>query len=53
MCGPKFCSMRISHEIRDQAGSIKSQEQIDKEMEAKSEAFRVAGGTIYVNPSTR
>jgi len=53
MCGPKFCSMRISQEIREQAGSMNTKDEIDKEMAAKSEAFLAAGGTIYVNPSTR
>jgi phosphomethylpyrimidine synthase len=40
MCGPKFCSMRISHEVRAQA-----QQQGLREM---SERFRAAGGEIYV-----
>ena len=42
MCGPKFCSMRISHEVRAEA-----REQGMKEM---SEKFR-EGGEIYV-PAT-
>ncbi|MFI7697844.1 phosphomethylpyrimidine synthase ThiC [Nonomuraea sp. NPDC049480] len=36
MCGPKFCSMRISHDIRD-AG-----------MAQKAAEFRQLGGTLYV-----
>jgi phosphomethylpyrimidine synthase len=39
MCGPKFCSMRISHELR--AGAQKG-------MEEKSREFRESGGEIYV-----
>ena len=38
MCGPKFCSMRISQDIRDQAAG----------MAAKAEEFRERGGEIYV-----
>jgi phosphomethylpyrimidine synthase len=40
MCGPKFCSMRISHEVRAEA-----QQQGMREM---SEKFRQAGSEIYV-----
>jgi phosphomethylpyrimidine synthase len=37
MCGPKFCSMRMSHELRDAA----------KGMEEMSKVFREGGGDIY------
>jgi phosphomethylpyrimidine synthase len=40
MCGPKFCSMRISHEVRAEA-----RQQGMREM---SEKFRQAGSEIYV-----
>jgi phosphomethylpyrimidine synthase len=40
MCGPKFCSMRISHEVRAEARN-----QGMAEMAAK---FRAAGGELYV-----
>jgi phosphomethylpyrimidine synthase len=40
MCGPKFCSMRISHEVRAEARN-----QGMAEMAAK---FRAGGGEIYV-----
>ncbi|RUV90131.1 phosphomethylpyrimidine synthase ThiC [Mesorhizobium sp. M5C.F.Ca.IN.020.14.1.1] len=44
MCGPKFCSMRISHDIRDAA----RQEGAQKEgMAAMAEKFR-EGGDLYV-----
>jgi phosphomethylpyrimidine synthase len=39
MCGPKFCSMRISQDIRDAARAG---------MEEKSEEFKKAGGEIYL-----
>jgi len=40
MCGPKFCSMRISHEVRAEA-----REQGLRQM---AEKFRAAGGELYV-----
>jgi phosphomethylpyrimidine synthase len=38
MCGPKFCSMKISQEVRDYA---------EKGMAEMSESFRKEGGEIY------
>jgi phosphomethylpyrimidine synthase len=38
MCGPKFCSMKISQEVRDYA---------EKGMAEKSASFRDEGGQIY------
>ncbi len=38
MCGPKFCSMQITHEIRDFA---------EKSMQEKSEEFIECGNEIY------
>ncbi len=38
MCGPKFCSMKISQEVRDYA---------EKGMAEMSETFRKEGGEIY------
>ena len=44
MCGPKFCSMRISQDIRDAA-----QEQIvELGMQEKSKEFRERGADVYV-----
>ena len=43
MCGPKFCSMKISQEIRDQA----EKENIEKGLEEKSIEFREKGSKIY------
>jgi phosphomethylpyrimidine synthase len=46
MCGPKFCSMKISHEIRD---SAEAQNDIATAgMAEMAEKFRDAGGEIYV-----
>jgi phosphomethylpyrimidine synthase len=38
MCGPKFCSMKITQDVRDYAA----------EMERKAAEFRTLGGEIYV-----
>jgi phosphomethylpyrimidine synthase len=38
MCGPKFCSMKITHDVREYAA----------EMARKAEEFRERGGEIYV-----
>jgi phosphomethylpyrimidine synthase len=42
MCGPKFCSMRISHEVRAEA------RQREAGMREMAEKFRATGGEIYV-----
>ena len=39
MCGPKFCSMQITQDVRDYA----------EEMERKAAEFRERGGEIYVS----
>jgi phosphomethylpyrimidine synthase len=44
MCGPKFCSMKISQEVRDAAR---------QGMDEMSDAFRANGGQIYVAPKPR
>jgi phosphomethylpyrimidine synthase len=41
MCGPKFCSMKISQEVRDFAAAQEG-------MERKSAEFRAQGGEIYI-----
>lgn len=45
MCGPKFCSMRISQDVRDYAAEKKK---IEQGMQEKSEEFKKQGGEIYV-----
>jgi len=49
MCGPKFCSMEITKQVRDYAARNElSEEQAFKEgMRQKSEQFREAGSEIY------
>jgi len=60
MCGPKFCSMKISQDVRDYAASlgtdigkadtirmIDTSVNIEKEMAEKSREFRDTGSAIY------
>ncbi|MEY9978327.1 phosphomethylpyrimidine synthase ThiC [Lysinibacillus sp. RC79] len=49
MCGPKFCSMRISQDIRNYAkeGDLNTTEAIHKGMQEKAEEFKKAGSQIY------
>ncbi|MDA8025880.1 MAG: phosphomethylpyrimidine synthase ThiC [Actinomycetota bacterium] len=47
MCGPKFCSMRISQDIRNQFGGL-SEQQIIAGMQERSVAFRQSGGEVYL-----
>jgi phosphomethylpyrimidine synthase len=47
MCGPKFCSMKISHEIRDSA-SVQN-DVAEAGMAEMAEKFREGGGQIYVD----
>ncbi|QJE73039.1 phosphomethylpyrimidine synthase ThiC [Aerophototrophica crusticola] len=45
MCGPKFCSMKITQEVRDYAAA----QEAEKGMAEMSEAFRHTGGQIYLS----
>jgi phosphomethylpyrimidine synthase len=63
MCGPKFCSMKISQEVRDYAAdldknaikiqlldetvTITSDEAIEKAMQQKSAEFKATGSELY------
>jgi phosphomethylpyrimidine synthase len=50
MCGPKFCSMKISQEVRDFAAVNKVEEDkvIAKGMEEKSKEFKDKGSEVYL-----
>ncbi|EGY00019.1 Phosphomethylpyrimidine synthase [Nitrospirillum viridazoti Y2] len=50
MCGPKFCSMKISQEVRDLAGVEGSFVEAEKGMAEMSEAFLAQGAEIYHTP---
>ncbi|MFF2178981.1 phosphomethylpyrimidine synthase ThiC [Lysinibacillus sp. NPDC058147] len=49
MCGPKFCSMRISQDIRNYAKDqdLNTTEAIHKGMQEKAEEFKKAGSQLY------
>ena len=50
MCGPKFCSMKITQDVRDYArehGLAKVDDALAKGMKAKAEEFRAGGGEVY------
>ncbi|MGJ7919899.1 phosphomethylpyrimidine synthase ThiC [Neobacillus sp. LXY-4] len=49
MCGPKFCSMRISHDIRGMALEKEGElgKVIDEGMTEKAKEFKAGGGEIY------
>jgi len=49
MCGPKFCSMRISQDIRNYAKEkdLNTTEAIHQGMQEKAEEFKKAGSQIY------
>jgi phosphomethylpyrimidine synthase len=57
MCGPKFCSMKITAEVRDYADGLSDNEKADlqrqadearKGMEEKSHEFKTKGSQIYL-----
>jgi phosphomethylpyrimidine synthase len=45
MCGPKFCSMRISQDIREAALEV------EVGLRQKAQEFRESGGEVYLAPS--
>ncbi|MEE2525963.1 phosphomethylpyrimidine synthase ThiC [Hyphobacterium sp. HN65] len=51
MCGPKFCSMKITQEIRDEFGSARAPNSVDEAeagMAEKAREFNAKGGEIYL-----
>ncbi len=46
MCGPKFCSMKITQDVRDYAATLNDREQGMAQM---SEKFRQLGSQVYVD----
>ena len=50
MCGPRFCSMQITQEVREYAraqGIADDSEALERGMEAKSQEFRAEGAELY------
>ena len=57
MCGPKFCSMQISHELRalaaaDDASASISPDEAAAGMAAMSEEFKRRGAEVYHVPGS-
>ena len=52
MCGPKFCSMRISHDVRDYAAEhgVGEEQAIELGLKEKSAEFVAAGASVYTVP---
>ena len=50
MCGPKFCSMRITQDIREYAAEqgLGVEEIVEDGLRQKAEEFRSSGGELYV-----
>jgi phosphomethylpyrimidine synthase len=50
MCGPKFCSMKITQEVRDYAEKMRIglQDSLDEGLKEKAKEFVEAGSEIYV-----
>ena len=49
MCGPKFCSMKITQDIIKEFGS---KDQINSELKKKAKEFKDAGGDIYIKANS-
>jgi phosphomethylpyrimidine synthase len=53
MCGPHFCSMKITQDVRDYAAAqgIAATEAVAAGLREKAEAFREAGHELYASAS--
>jgi phosphomethylpyrimidine synthase len=49
MCGPKFCSMKITQDVRDYAATLNEKQAGMAEM---SEKFKAMGNEVYVDETT-
>ena len=49
MCGPQFCSMKITQDVRDYANSLSIDEQaaVQAGMDQKSQEFKAQGAEVY------
>jgi phosphomethylpyrimidine synthase len=48
MCGPKFCSMKITQDVRDYAAKLEADD-LELEMQKKSAEFKELGSEIYLS----
>jgi phosphomethylpyrimidine synthase len=51
MCGPKFCSMSISHDLRATKKAIDLEQEAEEGMRAKSDEFVRSGAAVYTEVS--
>ena len=53
MCGPQFCSMKITQDVRDYAAHLDMGEQqaLEAGLREKADEFRKTGGELYVQPN--
>lgn len=47
MCGPNFCSMKITQDVRDYAAKQEAEEEAARGMEQKSKEFLEQGAEVY------
>ena len=49
MCGPHFCSMKITQDVREYANAqgLSEEEALDRGMETKAAEFRNTGAEVY------
>ena len=54
MCGPKFCSMKITQDVRDYAAArgLSEEQALADGMAQKSAEFKAVGGEFYVPVGT-
>ncbi|MCB4364273.1 phosphomethylpyrimidine synthase ThiC [Hydrogenophaga taeniospiralis] len=54
MCGPKFCSMKITQDVRDYAAAkgVSDEQALSEGMAQKSAEFKAVGGEFYVPVSS-
>ena len=52
MCGPHFCSMKITQDVRDYAleHGLNGDNAIEEGMKNMSETFKEKGGDVYLEP---
>jgi phosphomethylpyrimidine synthase len=52
MCGPKFCSMRISQDVREYAAAhgLNEEEAVAAGLADKADEFHRRGSSLYVTP---
>jgi len=50
MCGPHFCSMKITQDVRDYANNqgLDNQSALTRGMDEKSAQFKASGGEVYI-----